>query len=177
MAAFPTAKRAATIHLEKWVLASCVRMARRLPPAPIRAAGAARDTPLSIIQPIRKNGLSAPISPNGDNAGDSLAVLLPNGNVLVLGDSGTRSSSMAPTLPPRSRGRSAAHPGPAHRAGNLRRLLRRESIKPRREPYDPVLGARDYPSSPKTVTRGSDLQNLRSAVQWLVAGRCFRRRR
>jgi hypothetical protein len=43
--------------------------------------------------PVKTGGIGkwtvGPNFPNGDNAGDSFAVLLPNGNVLVLGDSGT----------------------------------------------------------------------------------------
>jgi hypothetical protein len=39
-----------------------------------------------------------PIFPNGDNAGDSFAVLLPNGNVLVEGDSGTSYTFNGKTL-------------------------------------------------------------------------------
>jgi hypothetical protein len=43
----------------------------------------------SIYHPSTGKWTVGPDFPNGDNAGDSFAVLLPNGNVLVLGDSGT----------------------------------------------------------------------------------------
>jgi hypothetical protein len=43
----------------------------------------------SVYNPSTGKWTPGPDFPNGDNAGDSLAVLLPNGNVLVLGDSGT----------------------------------------------------------------------------------------
>ncbi len=42
----------------------------------------------AIYNPTTNKWTVGPDFPNGDNAGDSLAVLLPNGNVLVLGDSG-----------------------------------------------------------------------------------------
>jgi hypothetical protein len=43
----------------------------------------------AVYHPSTKKWTVGPDFPNGDNAGDSLAVLLPNGNVLVEGDSGT----------------------------------------------------------------------------------------
>jgi hypothetical protein len=43
----------------------------------------------AIYHPTTGKWTVGPDFPNNDNAGDSLAVLLPNGNVLVLGDSGT----------------------------------------------------------------------------------------
>jgi len=43
----------------------------------------------AIYHPTTGKWTVGPDFPNGDSAGDSLAVLLPNGNVLVLGDSGT----------------------------------------------------------------------------------------
>jgi hypothetical protein len=43
----------------------------------------------AIYHPSTNKWTVGPDFPNGDNAGDSLAVLLPNGNVLVEGDSGT----------------------------------------------------------------------------------------
>jgi galactose oxidase-like protein len=42
----------------------------------------------AIYHPSRNKWTVGPDFPNGDNAGDSFAVLLPNGNVLVLGNSG-----------------------------------------------------------------------------------------
>jgi hypothetical protein len=43
----------------------------------------------AVYHPTSGKWTVGPDFPNSDNAGDSLAVLLPNGNVLVLGDSGT----------------------------------------------------------------------------------------
>lgn len=43
----------------------------------------------AIYHPSINKWTVGPDFPNGDNAGDSLAVLLPNGDVLVEGDSGT----------------------------------------------------------------------------------------
>jgi hypothetical protein len=43
----------------------------------------------AIYHPSTNKWTVGPDFPNGDNAGDSLAVLLPNGDVLVEGDSGT----------------------------------------------------------------------------------------
>jgi hypothetical protein len=43
----------------------------------------------SVYDPSTGKWTPGPDFPNGDNAGDSLAVLLPNGNVLVLGVTGT----------------------------------------------------------------------------------------
>jgi hypothetical protein len=42
----------------------------------------------SVYNPSTGKWTAGPDFPNGDNAGDSWAVLLPNGNVLVLGNSG-----------------------------------------------------------------------------------------
>jgi hypothetical protein len=43
----------------------------------------------AIYDSLTGKWTAGPILPNGDNAGDSFAVLLPNGDVLVEGDSGT----------------------------------------------------------------------------------------
>jgi hypothetical protein len=43
----------------------------------------------SVYDPTTGKWTPGPDFPNGDNAGDSFAVLLPNGNVLVLGVTGT----------------------------------------------------------------------------------------
>ena len=42
-----------------------------------------------VYNPATAKWTAGPDFPNGDAAGDSFAVLLPNGHVLVLGNSGT----------------------------------------------------------------------------------------
>lgn len=51
-------------------------------------ATGARAGHTAIYSPVTKAWTQGPDFPNGDNAGDSFAALLPSGNVLVLGDSG-----------------------------------------------------------------------------------------
>ena len=51
----------------------------------------------SVYNPATGKWTPGPDFPNDDNAGDSLAVLLPNGNVLVLSDSGSSMTSTGQT--------------------------------------------------------------------------------
>jgi hypothetical protein len=56
----------------------------------------------ATYDPATNKWTSGPDFPNGDNAGDSFAALLPNGNVLVLGNSGRlyewNGTKLTPTL-------------------------------------------------------------------------------
>ncbi len=77
----------ATIRRVRSVRRCCVPTARSSPPvrrptAPARPHGDLHDFG------SRRTWTVGPDFPNGDNAGDDFAVLLPSGNVLVFGDSG-----------------------------------------------------------------------------------------
>ncbi len=94
----PAASFAIT-RLERSGRQSFVRTAPCLSPAPTRAREAARDTQ-PIYDSVARGWTVGPDFPNGDNAGDSFAVLLTNGNVLVEGDSEKAISWMELTLTP-----------------------------------------------------------------------------
>jgi hypothetical protein len=65
----------------------CVPMVRCSSPGLIRSSNGPGHT--AIYDSLTGIWTVGPVFPNGDNAGDSFAALLPNGNVLVEGDSGT----------------------------------------------------------------------------------------
>ena len=89
---------------EKWDRVFCARTAPFSPPE--------RSTwmpPLDTRRFITRQNLvdkwtAGPDFPNGDAAGDSFAALLPNGRVLVLGNSGTMYEFDGSKLNPTTRG-------------------------------------------------------------------------
>ena len=77
----------AITRLERSARRSFDQMAQYSSPAPTRAPGAAPGH-TAVYDSVAGGWTVGPDFPNGDNAGDSFAVLLTNGNVLVEGDSG-----------------------------------------------------------------------------------------